>query len=195
MAIGRLVPPHLGEDGEYVKPYDNGELKLICVFLKPRRYGQGGHRLPEPSRLHHRDAVHARWCSRRDSWGRWGPDPPRSRWDSALRRQAAEAAFRRVPRSAATIPAAWHDAVRRHHDINGVRRLGARRHNQGVTASGQDASLHARGHHRRGYGVRLPGRSRRSIDLPRVLGVAVVGTGIVWFRHEDVLQALRGCGA
>ena len=34
-AIGRLVPPHVGDDGEYIKPYDNGELKLISVFLKP----------------------------------------------------------------------------------------------------------------------------------------------------------------
>ena len=33
-AIGRLVPPHVGVDGEYTKPYDNGELKLISVFLK-----------------------------------------------------------------------------------------------------------------------------------------------------------------
>ena len=35
MAIGRLVPPHLGEDGEFLHHYDDSELKLICVFLKP----------------------------------------------------------------------------------------------------------------------------------------------------------------
>ena len=35
MAIGRLVPPHLGEDGEFLQHYDDSELKLICVFLKP----------------------------------------------------------------------------------------------------------------------------------------------------------------
>ena len=35
IAIGSLVPPHLGEEGEYLQRYDDGELKLICVFLKP----------------------------------------------------------------------------------------------------------------------------------------------------------------
>ena len=35
MAMGRLVPPHLGEDGELLQHYDDSELKLIAVFLKP----------------------------------------------------------------------------------------------------------------------------------------------------------------